>query len=227
MGDYPFNGYNGGSETATHTARCVRHLGTDLKQKPEPNVAEVGNAFKYDANTRTFSQYNFTDNALRGYSPSGIAPHDTSSPSAKPYRKFQVAKNFSNASDSYVRFTPNMSYVSASTDNEKVEAWTLSIEKNGICGQYSEKGDKSDKGEWRVPSAYELALMCTQGLPQADNCFFYSSTHDYFTSWIFREYDSYNAKYLGYQNDGNRRVMALDILGHDGSVRMRCVRDVR
>lgn len=227
-GDFPFNGYNGGSETAAHTARCVRSLGTNLSAKPEHNVAEVGNAFKYDSNTRIFDQYNFVDNALRGYNLGGIAPHDTSSPSAKPYKKFQVAKNFCNASGSYVKFTPNMSYVSAATDHDKVAAWTRSIEKNEICGQYYEDTtNKSDKGEWRVPSAYELALMWIAGLPQADNCFFYSSTHDYFTSYILRSYDTDKSKYLGYQNDGNRHVMALDILGHDGSVKLRCVRDVR
>jgi hypothetical protein len=224
-GDYVYAGYWAPAAQA-NTVRCIRNMGARPSDKPQYGVNEVDNAFHYDSDTRIFTQDNFKDETLRGYTLGGLAPHDVSSPASHPYKKFQVAKNYCSASDSYLRFTPDLSYVSASDSHAQLAAWTKSLEKNGICSQYSENDDESDLGEWRIPSACELALMWVEGLPQADGCYFLSATYDYFVSHDFRNETSDNHKYLGYNCEGNRKVPALDILGHS-PIRLRCVRDVR
>jgi hypothetical protein len=89
-----------------------------------------------------------------------------------------------------------------------------------------------------VPTACELALMWIEHIPQAtsdeigNNCTnFLCATHDYFishdddlSSWI-TTYGDGCQKYLGYNDDGDRKVMALDCVGK--TTRLRCVRDVK
>jgi hypothetical protein len=226
-GDYLFSGY-WATASAANTARCIRNLGTDPAQKPEYGVNEVDNAFSYDSNTRIFNQYNFRDESLRGYTLGGLAPHDTSSPTFRPYKKFEVAKNYCRASDEYIRFNQALSFVNATSDHDRTVAWTNSLEKNGICGQYYQDDDKSQIGTWRIPSASELALMWIEGLPQADDKYYLSATHDYFVSYDLRNFATDNKFYLGYNNYGDRKVMALDVLGKLGNgIYLRCVRDVR
>jgi hypothetical protein len=236
-GDFPWNGYNGGAETATHTARCVRNLGTNPANPPVKDVREVGYAYTYDSSTRIFSQNNFVDAALRGYTLGGLAPHDTSSPTAKPYKKFEVAKDWCYAKDDYFNLTPKISTLFTlserieSTHDPKThelnEAWTKSLEQNSLCGKYYQDSDKSQIGTWRIPSAYELALMWSEGMLKTDGNYCWSSTYDYFTSWETSEFSDYNSKYLGYNCESNRQVLALDIMLHYSDVRVRCVRDVR
>jgi hypothetical protein len=239
-GDNVFSGWNAHDAWA-NTARCVRNLGTIPSVKPTKDEAEVGYAFTHDANTRTFTQSDFTEEALRGYSLGPIAPHDISSPSSRPYKKFEYASGLcKNLEDNYIKFDGNgtMSYKNAGNKYLQTLAWGNSIEANGICGQYSQEEDGSDLGTWRVPTACELALMWIEYIPQAtsdeigNNCTnFLCATHDYFishdddlSSWI-TTYGDGCQKYLGYNDDGDRKVMALDCVGK--TTRLRCVRDVK
>lgn len=236
-GDYPMDSFNSGGETMTYTVRCVRNLGTDTKTTDPPvkGQREVGYAFEYDSNTRTFSQNYFMDETLRGYTMGGIAPHETSAATARPHKKFQVASDFvRNIKDDYVSFNPNgeMSYVTATNSyasNEAIhsciEAWTKSLDKNTICGKYTQEGG-ADLGTWRVPTAYELGLMWIEGLPQKDGSFTFSSTQNYFIDYTQKDYTEYNRKYIGYNKEGDRMVLALDCYGKT-PIRLRCVRDVR
>jgi hypothetical protein len=237
-GNTPFGGYNA-SGSVCNTARCVRNLGTDQSKTPVFNEPEVGYAYVHDANARTFTQKYFSDNVLRGYNYGGIAPHDVSSPSARPYKKFEYAQHLCvNLKDKYVSFQNGYWSNKASNDSVKLESWTNSLRLNGICGQYTQEADKSDLGSWRMPSAYELALMWIENIPQntptmesgylnvgTNNSYYLSATHDYFVSYDYRNYADYNQMYLGYNDTGDRKVLALDCLGN--TIRLRCVRDVR
>jgi hypothetical protein len=67
----------------------------------------------------------------------------------------------------------------------------------------------------------------------ANDAFFLSSTYDYFISFKLRNYTTDNHIYLGYNDTGDREVLALDCLtdgnynSADARIRLRCVRDVR
>jgi hypothetical protein len=239
-GDYPFEGYVE-DLYAAYTARCIRNLGTDLGT-PAYGVNEVDNAFSYDATTRTFNQYNFRDEQLRGYTLGGLAPHNTASVTSHPYKKFQVAANKFSGSDEYIKFNSNLNYnvsISANTGDagelagtrndllDKTTAWANSLKKNGVCSQYTESEDRSDLGTWRIPSIGELALMWIEGLPQADRCSYLSATYDYFTSYKMRNLTGNNHLYLGFfNNNGDRQIISLDVLDQS-NIQLRCVRDVK
>jgi hypothetical protein len=240
-GDYPFRGYTGGI-SAAYTARCIRNLGTDPSIEPKQNTPEVDNAFSYDENTRIFTQHNFKDETLRGYTLGGLAPHNTASVSSHPYKKFQVAKNKVNASDQYIKFTLNLGYnVSISTNTkdagelagtrsdllDETTAWTNSLKQNGICKQYTEESGKADLGTWRVPSLGEVGLMWIEEIPQKDGCSYLSATYDYFASFKMRNLSGDNHLYLGFfNNGGDRQIISLDVLDRD-NIQLRCVRDVK
>jgi hypothetical protein len=240
-GDYPFRGYTNGI-SAAYTARCIRNLGTDPSIEPKQNTPEVDNAFSYDESTRIFTQHNFKDETLRGYTLGGLAPHNTASVSSHPYKKFQVASKKVNASDQYIKFTLNLGYnvsISAGTGDagelagtrndllDKTTAWTNSLRQNGICKQYTEEDGKADLGTWRVPSLGEVGLMWIEGLPQKDGCSYLSATYDYFTSFKMRNLSGDNHLYLGFfNNGGDRQIISLDVLDRD-NIQLRCVRDVK
>jgi hypothetical protein len=242
VGNAPFGGYNASASVA-YTVRCVRNLGTNLKKEPVKDAREVDYAYTHDKATRTFTQDNYTDETLRGYNIGGIAPHDVSSPSARPYKKFEYAKHIVvNLSDAYISFDGlgRRGYVAASSnDSEKTAAWTNSLRRNGICGQYTQEANRADIGTWRIPSAYELALMWIEGLlrttPEAEagyvsigsnQSFYLSATYDYFISYSLMSYATDNHLYLGYNDTGDRKVLALDCLNQN-YIRLRCVRDVK
>jgi hypothetical protein len=121
---------------------------------------------------------------------------------------------------------------SASSYQSMMAAWTKSLEKNDICGKYyQDKTNQSDKGEWRVPSACEMALMWIENIMQTTGGYALSASHDYFITYDLRNETEFNQGFMGYNNYFNRRVMALDIVsggnGGPGNVRIRCVRDVK
>jgi hypothetical protein len=229
-GDNAFDGW-GPEISAAYTARCIRNLGTRPSDEPQFGVNEVENAFSYDENTHIFDQYNFRDEQLRGYTIGGLAPHSAASVTAHPYKKFQVASKYCVAKDNYISFGNTLSYVNSATDDHaKTVAWTNSLKQNGICGQYYENSDQSDKGTWRIPSVGELGLMWIAGLPQKDNGTSYlCASYDYFASYKLRDYTDDNHLYLGYYDNTNgsndRHIISLDVLGM--TIRMRCVRDVK
>jgi hypothetical protein len=218
-GDNPYSGWYS-YLSAAYTARCVRNLGTKPSTLPEKEGTEVGHVYKHDKDAHTFTLLNYKDETLRGYNEGGIAPHDIASPSARLYKKFEYANDIvRNISDDYVSFNGNGDWTYNSIEN-----WTKSLTHNTICGKYYQEADKSDRGTWRVPNDSELALMWIEGIPQG-NGYTLSATYDYFAAYDYKDEPTYNRKYLGYNDDWNRHVLALDIMGY--SVRVRCVRDVR
>jgi hypothetical protein len=242
IGTNPFSGYNAPASVA-NTVRCVRNLGTDPNLIPDRDNPGVGFAYTHDATNRTFTQDKFKDETLRGYNIGGIAPHDVSSPSARPYKKFEYAEHVcKNIKDSYISFNSSarLGFIAASSNPSlQTAAWTNSLRQNGICGQYTQETDRSDLGTWRIPSAYELALMWSEGLLQntptlesgyvtinETTAYFLSATHDYFISFKTKNYDTDNQVYIGYY-DYNRQMLALDCLDHSGEILLRCVRDVK
>jgi hypothetical protein len=249
VGQQPFSGWSP-QYTATYAVRCIRNLGTNPGIAPVNGTREVEYAYTHDPDARTFTQNNYADETLRGYNIGGIAPHDFASPSARPYKKFEYAKHLcTNLRNNYISFNGSGSLVytaSCSNISERTADWTNSLRLNGICGQYTQEPDGSDLGTWRMPTAYELALMWIENIPQntsemeagylsigANDAFFLSSTYDYFISFKLRNYTTDNHIYLGYNDTGDREVLALDCLtdgnysSADARIRLRCVRDVR
>jgi hypothetical protein len=242
-GNTPFGGYNAGASVA-FTVRCIRNLGTDPSVPPVMGVAEVGKAFTHDPDARTFTQDKFNDESLRGYTIGGIAPHDAASVSSRPYKKFEYAEHLCNAlQDDYVKFNSNISFlVTNNNDHDRIAAWTKSLEINGICSQYTQENDLSDLGTWRVPTACEMALMWIEGVLQntrsmesgyldipTDQAYFLSSTYNYFVAESLKSYTSDNHKFLGYNDNSDRKVPSIDCLDSDkySKIRLRCVRDVK
>jgi hypothetical protein len=250
-GDNPWGGWNS-TASAAYTARCARNLGTDLSKAPELNKSEVDNAFTYNAGNRTFTQTNFSDNMLRGYSNGGIMPHDVASPFARPSKKFEYAKHtVVGLSDKYLSFGADGKLSVGGNNYTKTVAWSNSLKDNGICGQYSQEADKSDLGTWRVPTAGELSLMWIENIPQntaqmelgyltinKNESYYFSATHDYFVSYktwdVNKNGDYANGDYgddyglyMGYNDKDDRKVIANDCIDNTGLIRLRCVRDVR
>jgi hypothetical protein len=233
-GDNVFSGY-GADASSAYTVRCVRSLGTKPSVDPSIDEAEVGYAYKHDAEARTFSMDNFTDVTLRGYNRGGLAPHDLADPADRPYKKFEYASaNCTNISGNEISVngSGDIQWGSASSYQSMMAAWTKSLEKNDICGKYyQDKTNQSDKGEWRVPSACEMALMWIENIMQTTGGYALSASHDYFITYDLRNETEFNQGFMGYNNYFNRRVMALDIVsggnGGPGNVRIRCVRDVK
>jgi hypothetical protein len=237
-GDFPFDGYGDYNQklAAAYTVRCVRSLGIVPSQTPVFGEVEAGYAFVHNAKDRTFTQNNFTDETLRGYNLGGLAPHTLADPSSRPYKKFEYAENVCtgiSGNELSVNSSGTLSWGSISTGdlNAMTAAWNRSLEKNDICGQYTQDEDGMDVGEWRVPSICEMSLMWIENIPQKDNCYALSSTHDYFITFALMDKTTDNQAFLGYNNWGDRHVIALDILngGNAGpnSIKIRCVRDVK
>jgi hypothetical protein len=241
-GDSPWGPY-GKEKGAAFAARCVRNLGTNPADEPQNSAtagSEVDNAFSYDSATYTFTQDNFSDNMLRGYSLGALAPHSVASPTSRPYKKFQVAKSIlKNVSDAYVtvgsdggvsfRKDPNAGSDEASY-KVLIPEWTNSLNANGLCGQYYEATDKSDLGTWRIPNSSEICLMWIEGLLQGQG-YYLSCSHEYFINYAVRNYESDNKTYLAYIDYSDRKVLGMDIFGYWNkyyhSLKLRCVRDVK
>jgi hypothetical protein len=237
-GDNMYDGFYPDLSQA-YTVRCVRNLGTDPTKAPVKDEPGVANAFSHDEENRIITLDNFTDESIRGYNYGAIASNDLSEPSSHAYKKFQYAKDRLNGkSDDYLSMSGTALYTANTPD--WIGRWTNSINSNGLCGQYYEDTtNKSDLGEWRVPSAYEMALLWIEGILQntpemesgyvnigTDDSYFLSSTHSYFVDNANSATN--NKKYLGYHDYFDRKVMALDVIGNGKKgVRVRCVRDVR
>jgi hypothetical protein len=236
-GDDPWEGYSRDA-SAAFTARCIRNLGTNPNTPPVKDVPDVGNAFTVDTVARTFTQFGFTDATLRGSTSGGLAPHTYTSPAARMARKFQYAKHLvKSAKDQYITFNNGAWDIWNSDAYHRSNLWTKSLRINGICGKYTEEDDESDYGTWRVPSAGELALMWIANILQNtaemedgyldignESANFLCATHEYFVPNARESAASDSLRYMGYHDEWNRKVLAMDAMGR--TIRLRCVRDV-
>jgi hypothetical protein len=93
--------------------------------------------------------------------------------------------------------------------------------RNTICREYSEKDDKSDQGDWRVPNQLELTFMQMAGFIEAGNnvvC----ATHEYFETYPTSD-NKY--KYFGISKDIMTRSI-FDNIASGYKIKVRCVKDV-
>jgi hypothetical protein len=234
VGNWPLNGdlYNGGKPAECYTVRCVRNLGANPANTPVTMTAEIGEAYTHNAEDHTFTQDKFTDYSLRGFSNAAIPANDLAETGSRPYYKFEYSPAVVSGSDDYVYFNSGF-HIKAGDNTWELRngEWTKSLAINGICGQYSNSESKYNNkthGEWRVPTFYEFGLMYLAGIPQADNTYFITSTHEYFYSYNSFNNTTYRQEFMGYNNNGDRKVLSRDIYYASVSdIHIRCVRDIK
>lgn len=192
--------------------RCVRNLNLDMNKDNAGDVdAKVGNAFEYNESTRVFRMTQLDEKNIRGKLSSGeLGLHDNFSNTNKPYKAFQMAKEFHAAeegSGKWMKF---------------VDIGNLHRSK---CSSYSENADGSDKGKWRTPNQREFMIMYTQNV----NFVHYTNKSD---KKMYRAYSRTEWKYkrdrhFGYNkdNEGND-LLFLDNASQTYNISLRCVRDV-
>lgn len=191
--------------------RCVRNLGIDKSKSDKLEVTEYPDqAFEYipkDIQVKVYNQIfqgdqiitaqrifkmsQLTDLNMRGsrITKGEIAIHDNFDDGNKPYRAFQMAKNFYTDTkagggkvyegNSFFTLTSwettIRSYWYDSSDRKKNpsnKAWHYRLTTGGdlsFCKNYSENNDNSDKGLWRAPNQREMMLMYIQDKSFSNN----------------------------------------------------------
>lgn len=186
--------------------RCVRNLNLDMNEGNAGDVnAKVANAFEYDESTRVFRMAQLDEKNIRGKLSSGeLGLHDNFSNTNKPYKAFQMAREFHTAEESNGKW------------KEFVDIGNLHRSK---CSSYSENADGSDKGKWRTPNQREFMIMYTQ------NKDFVRYTNSDGT--MFRAYSRTEWKYNPNRHFGfNEGILFLDNSSAKYNISLRCVRDV-
>lgn len=183
--------------------RCVRNLNLDMNSSNAQDInSKVSNVFTYDETTRVFNLEKMDSKNVRGKVDSGeLGLHHNFSITNRPYKAFQVAKDFLKASNG---------------------KWASQVKINDLneskCHTYSEKLDKSDKGKWRTPNQREFMIMYMQS---ADFVRYFKDHKNYVRAYTRTEW-KYNAnRHFGY----NEGILFLDS-GQSFDIALRCVRDV-
>ncbi|MBC8591965.1 DUF4906 domain-containing protein [Oscillospiraceae bacterium N12] len=183
------------------TLRCVRNLNLDmnLDNAEEKNII-VGNVFTYNPTTHVFSLSIMDSKNIRGKVSSGeLGLHDNFSISNRPYKGFQMAKEFHSAE------------AGKGTWLEFVNIGNAHLSK---CSTYCEKVDESDKGKWRTPNQREFMIM-------------YIQNPEYVYKNGYRAYSRTEWKYNGNRHFGyNDGILFLDQYNYKYDISLRCVRDV-
>jgi hypothetical protein len=243
FGEGSFN-YWGAPQTYCYEVRCIRQLGKNPQDAPA-NGTEFGysSSFKkVESDDKIYieSTY-FTNTSIRPSTPSYLAPHDISSPTSMPSRKFEVAKDVCyniTADDGTIKVNEKGYLTPLSADFASEKRWYDSCAKNSICSKYTQEADGADKGTWRVPNIRELAMMKTCGLAGGTDAdatyhsdkkggFYLSCTHDYFNYPNYME--GYQWRFFGKRGDDGmlaRNMMISAQLGPDDAIHVKCVRDV-
>lgn len=186
--------------------RCVRNLNLDMNEGNAGDVnAKVANAFEYDESTRVFRMAQLDEKNIRGKLSSGeLGLHDNFSNTNKPYKAFQMAREFHTAEESNGKW------------KEFVDIGNLHRSK---CSSYSENADGSDKGKWRTPNQREFMIMYTQ------NKDFVRYTNS--DGIMFRAYSRTEWKYNPNRHFGfNEGILFLDNSSAKYNISLRCVHDV-
>jgi hypothetical protein len=254
MGEGQFIVQAGTAQTVCYQVRCVRQLG--LKPGTEPTRT---GGFAYASSFVDASEggHNyieskyFTANSMRPSTVSYLAPHDPSSVTSMPPKKFEVAKDVCRnitstdglwvaTADGYLRNPNNLSDAYSGQTGEK--NWNTSCQKNSICSQYTQEDDMSDLGTWRVPNIRELAMMRTLGYVSATSedaklsharkkGYYISCTYDYFQSPAWSTVSTTDFVYRFYGKRGDDESLARNMFteSEDNTYRdihLKCVRDV-
>jgi hypothetical protein len=223
------NGYD--ASQWCYTVRCVRNLGANPATPADSAKNEIANAYTHNSVTRTIYMNRYTDVSLRSYSGSYIPAHDIGSEESRPYKAFQYAKGWcKNITDTGILSAGGdgtLSWVNADNEGTKALRWAQSLAHNGLCGQYTEEAGSADKGTWRVPTFKEMSLLYTEGLMGGEAQLSCSYNH-FLTDNNGYSSSTWEHKFLGYNNEWNRKVLAMDIMERlSGSIHIRCVRDIQ
>jgi hypothetical protein len=178
VNDLDQNGYN---------LRCVRNLGTttDNDNYNLNNFYYIKNEIldPFSVTDNVISFENFNPSCLRANVSSHFPAHPFTEYSNTPPRKLKVSKNYliNNFEDDYLSVVDTVVvFKNGMGDSEyhRTQAMINSIKNNGLCDQYYEKSNKSDKGSWRMPNLVELSLMRQLGL--IPGTYVVSCSQDYF-----------------------------------------------
>jgi hypothetical protein len=178
VNDLDQNGYN---------IRCVRNLGTttDNDNYNLNNFYYIKNEIldPFSVSDNVISFENFNPSCLRANVSSYFTVHPFTEYSNTPPRKLKVAKNYliNNVEDDYLRVIDTVvTFKNGMGDSEyhRTQAMINSMRKNGLCSQYYEVSNMSDKGSWRMPNLIELSLMRQMSL--IPGTYVISCSQDYF-----------------------------------------------
>jgi hypothetical protein len=249
MGEGQFIDY--ASHTICYQVRCIRQLGMNPSVDPYTNEKfEYSSSFVDASENGHFyieSKY-FTSNSVRPSQSSYLPPHDPSSVTSMPPKKFEVAKDvcrnltstdnlFDINAEGFLRAHNNTGTTYTGQDGET--KWNTSCKTNSICSLYSQEADGSDKGTWRVPNVRELAMMRTIGLANATDDdtalgdsndktgYYLSCTHEYFGYPTWKSGFMYC--FYGKRGDDfsiSRNLVTEAQNSQEKHIHVKCVRDV-
>lgn len=185
--------------------RCVRNLNLDMNSSNAKDPKrKVNNVYKYNKTTHVFKIAQIDEKNIRGKVVGAeLGIHDNFSISNKPYKAFQMAKNFH-------------------TKEEGVGTWKDFVDTNSRnyskCKTYYEREDQEDQGSWRTPNQREFMIMYTE-----DPSFVHYTKNN---GTLYRAYTRTEWKYNENRHFGfNAGILFLDS-GQTFNVSLRCVRDV-
>lgn len=189
--------------------RCVRNLNLDMNSSNATTESKkVGNVFTYNSTNHVFNLEQMDAKNIRGKVNGELGLHDNFSISNRPYKAFQMAKNFHTAEEGY---GPWGEFVNIDQNH------------NSLCKNYYEKANRSDKGKWRTPNQREFMIMYTQDINfirYTKNGGWYNDDIDY-RAYTRTEWKYNKARHFGYNNG----ILFLD-QPTSYNISLRCVRDV-
>lgn len=204
--------------------RCVRNLGTDIKNEPSFSQSDVADIFTIDKNSRTITTLGLNSRALRSSTATYIKGHIINDPMNRLARKFEYAEEdckwnvnvFDDNIACYLTDEGNFDF-NYEYNPERYASWFKAASMNGVCRYYTQNADRSDLGTWRAPNQRELAVMWNLGV-------FADET-------VWRKWYSVTREYYNQNDDNMQRPMGVTpwvvTAGYpDFTPRVRCVRDV-
>lgn len=221
--------------------RCIRNLGLEMNQEPNPNDQNktIGSAYTRNQGTRTIELEYYDLSGLRDYTSGHITAHSVADIRSFPSRKFQYSKeqcNKTNTQEEVHKYFSdnngnlNKSYIYTGPTNKRnnFTNWWNVLESNEICGSYSEEADGKDRGTWRTPNISELAILHIFGNILNTGVDYISSSYEHFTnrdngglSTDSNPYELINHNFMGMK----KTDISAGIIS-DGTIYLRCVRDV-
>lgn len=225
-----------GSGLNAGNLRCIRNIGQPTNWTPGNREYEsVDLAYEHDATERTITMRYYDNTTLRQtyYGPGEfIRPHTIGSINSYAYPKFKYAKNYCIPGTNLVSGSVDQSTLTISNAGaittahtgkvyQSIDDWAYSLNINGICRAYYEDGNGDGVGTWRVPNITELGIL--RLLDILDNSSYLSSSQEYFDhhndNLTDHRYMITRGEDIGARYPGDT--------GSLGTIRLRCVKDVR
>ncbi|WP_294480202.1 fimbrial protein [uncultured Bacteroides sp.] len=184
--------------------RCVRNLNLDMNSSnADKEETKVKNVYTYNPTNHVFRIAQIDEKNIRGKVVNAeLAIHDNFSSNNKPYKAFQMAKNF---------------HIAEEGSGKWKEFVDIDSRNRSKCKTYYEN-NISEQGSWRTPNQREFMIMYTQS-PDFVNYKKENGT-------LYRAYTRTVWKYNSNRHFGiNQGILFLDD-GQSFNVSLRCVRDV-